>query len=98
MFLHIDDKRAEIVIKDYATDIGLSVLVNESPNGGCLTVHYEVADLSAVDGHTINLTIDWVTTLGVGAFGYLAENAEDAFAAFGTLDVRLGRFEEFGTG
>ena len=58
MFLHIDDKRAEIVIKDYATYIGLSVLVNESPNGGCLTVHYEVADLSAVDGHTFNLTID----------------------------------------
>ena len=31
MFLHIDDKRAEIVIKDYATDVGLTFLVNESP-------------------------------------------------------------------
>lgn len=58
MFLHIDDKRAEIVIKDYATDIRLSVLVNESPNGRCMTVHYEVTNLAAVDGHTINLTID----------------------------------------
>ena len=58
MFLHIDDKRAEIVIKDYATDVGLTFLVNESPDGRRMSVHYEVADLSGVDGHTFNLTID----------------------------------------
>ena len=39
-----------------------------------------------------------MTTLGVGAFGYLAENAEDAFAAFWALYVRLGRLEELGGG
>ncbi len=58
MFLHIDDKRAKIVIKDYATDVGLAVLIYKSSDGRRLTVNYEVADFPAVDGHTLDLTID----------------------------------------
>ena len=57
MFLHIDDKRAEIVIKDYATDVGLAVLIHKTSDGRCLTVNNEVADLSAIDSHSFNLPI-----------------------------------------